>query len=206
MRTTRNVSWIALLLACAACTRPAAVEEGGCPYLPQFIELRPKLAGLPPAKAAAALQAYSATHENPQACEATEIDRLLGDLEKQLFVLVSGEQRLAAQVVFRCNQFDSQSARCDSPMADGTSHPLSFGIQPLPGPAGPNLQFQSEQPGAELIGIYQIALGDALDGKAATSLGNVSPVAVPASSQDSALIAIYRTTGPWRYRKVVWYF
>jgi len=51
---------------------------------------------------------------------------------------------------------------------------------------------------AELIGIYQIALSDALDGKAAVSLGNASPVAVPASSRDSALIAIYPTTGPWR--------
>ena len=196
--------------ACGAqAPAPAAAPTGGseCPFLPEFRQLEPTLAGLSPVQAAVEWDRYMSSHENPEACEAAEVDRRLAALERDLFSIVSNGQHIASQAVFRCNRFDPVTARCEEPMADGTTGPIAPEAgSPLSGLAQP-FAVVSELPRAALVGIYVVAMSDALDGRAATRLTTpASEVALPPGAHDVALMAIYETDGSWRYRKAVWYF
>lgn len=157
--------------------------------------------------AVAALQKYVATHDNPEGCELTEIDRLLGEKERSLINLELKEAKIPAQIVFRCNRFDPRTAQCQSPMEDGTAHGIATGISPKPFPsAGSAFRVTSKLPAAKLVGLYRIALSDALDSKTASRLGSSNTGKWQPTRTTSALIAIYKTKGPWAYRKAVWYF
>lgn len=204
MKTLLSILFAAVLAIGAV----GASAQEGCPYLPEFKALRSKLDAMSAQKAVQALQDYVVHHENPEACELDDIDRLLSEREPRLVSLVIGSKKIPAQVVYRCNEFDPITAQCRSPWEDGTAHPMSAGIALMPAPAaGTSYRVAERLPSAKLVGLYRISLADALDGKAATAIiakkGQTSwrPV-----SGAIAFIAIYKTDGPWAYRKAVWYF
>lgn len=199
--------WICALLMLSACVATPAVSDT-CPYLPAYRQLQSTLPGMTAAQASTALESYAATHDNPEGCEAADLDRRLGDAERALFSLRTQDQRrLPAQAVYRCNEFDPATATCRSPMEDGTAHPMSAGIAPFAPPPAPALAVASERKGATLQSVYIVSLADALDGRPATRLTlQAGSTTLPAGARDLALIAIFKTKGPWRYRKAVWYF
>jgi len=182
-------------------------RSDGCPYLPAFQELRTRLPGMSAVDAAALLARYAASHENPEGCEYMEIDRLLSEQEVKLFQFSVGSNQMDAQAVFRCNQFEPGTARCEGPMEDGTAHPFSAGITPFAvTDSGPALVY-SGLPGATLTGFYWLSLADALDGKPAIRIPKETyEIQFPHDAQDIVFIAVYETHDLWRYRKVVWYF
>jgi hypothetical protein len=207
----RDRFWIFRLLIVAALFSPycanAQPTQDGCTYLPEFQALSAQLSQQPAGKAAVALARYITDHDNLENCEYTEIDRMLSEKEAQLFRVITDKTDLKAQIVYRCNQFDSRTANCESPMLDNTAHPFSAGISPLAIPGTRKIKFVSELPGATLQAIYRISLADAIDGKSAILLSSKkSELLLISGKKDFALMAIYKTTGPWRYRKVVWYF
>lgn len=207
----RDRFWMFRLLIVAALfsaySANAQPTQDGCTYLPEFQALSAQLSQQPAGKAAAALTRYIADHENLENCEYTEIDRMLAAQEAQLFRVLADKTDLKAQIVYRCNQFDPRTANCDSPMQDNTAHPFSAGISPLAVPDTRKIKVVSELPGATLQAIYQISLADAIDGKSATLLSSKKSELLLISGKNGfALMAIYKTTGPWRYRKIVWYF
>jgi len=159
-------------------------------------------------QASAALESYAATHGNPEGCEAADLDRRLGEAERELFLLRRRDQRsLLAQAVYRCNEFDPVTAACRSPMEDGTAHPMSAGIASLALPPGQAFTVVGERNGAKLQSVYIVSLADALDGRPATRVKMQNGSAtLPAGAKDVALTAIFKTNGPWRYRKAIWYF
>lgn len=179
-----------------------------CPVLPEFKRATGAAARLPAARAASTLEAYAATHENPEACEAFELDRRLGLIEARLFVLRHGEKRVAAQLVARCNEFDPTTARCSSPMEDGTARPAALGVKPLSEVLSGPLEFENSRNGtSSLLGVYVIRLSDAVDGRAATPVQPVGgELRLPRGLQNFALMAVFKTEGAWRFRKAVWYF
>ena len=65
-----------------------------CPYLPESRQLRETLPKLPAAQAAAALDRYSATHDNPEGCEAADIDSRLALLEARQFHAIEGRRQI----------------------------------------------------------------------------------------------------------------
>lgn len=208
---TRGGLWAIWLCLLAATFAPYPVTaqqaQDECAYLPAFQKLLTQLPILSPSQAAVALAGYVSSHENPENCEYSEIDRLLAGQEVKLFGFVAGNTRQDAQVVYRCNQFDPRTARCESPMMDETAHPFSAGIPSLAMPDTRRIKLITELPGATLAAIYRVSLANALDGKVATLLSSgKSEISFPSSTKGMALIAIYKTSGPWRYRKVVWYF
>lgn len=197
-------TFLVILVACAA---TAATAQDTCPYLPEFKVLRPKLDAMPLADAVAALQSYVAEHDSPNACEYFEIDRLLSDRETKLVKLVFGGKELPAQLVFRCDRFNPKTAQCQSPMEDGTAQYADVGVVPTTVLNGRTaFEVVSNLPGAHLQALYRTSISNALDGRPAKRLGNVPLGKWRASHEISVLIAIYRTTGPWAYRKAVWYF
>jgi len=194
-----------LLMLSAGLSMPAIGDT--CPYLPAYRQLQSKLPGMSARQASAALESYAATHDNPEGCEAADLDRRLGEAERELFSLrFQDQRRLPAQAVYRCNDFDPMTTACRSPMEDGTAHPLSAGIAPL---APPTQAFtvDSERQGVKLQSIYVVSLADAVDGRPAKRVKlQGGSATLPSGAKDVALIAIYRTKGPWRYRKALWYF
>jgi hypothetical protein len=205
--------WFALTsaLAAHACTpQPevsAAVGEDECPYLPEFRQVEQDVRGLSPVQAAAEWDRYLLQHENPAFCEAADVDRRLGELERDLFLIVTDGQRIPCQLVLRCNQFDPVTAQCRGPMEDGTTGPLSPGVgTPLSGTHEP-FAIVSSLPGTTVEGLFVTSMGDALDGRPATRLSmDLSAVTLSSGARNVILMAIYRTTGSWAYRKAVWYF
>lgn len=142
-----------------------------------------------------------------KSCEYSEIDRLLAIEEAKLFQFIAEGTKQTAQVVYRCNQFDPRTARCESPLEDNTAHPFSSGISPLTIPDGKQIKFISALPRANLAAVYRVSLADALDGKSATLLSSgTETIAFPSSAKNIALIAIYTTQDTWRYRKAIWYY
>lgn len=83
-----RLRWLCLALGLGACAvqpqaSPAAPTGGSeCPFLPEFLQLEPTLAGLSPAEAAAQWDRYMASHENPEACEAAEVKERPGPIER----------------------------------------------------------------------------------------------------------------------------
>lgn len=199
--------WVLVAALLCIASVPAAAADN-CPYLPDYVQLRQQLHGMPPVEAVAALERYSSSHENPEACEAIEIDRQSGALERQLFTLDDGRQRVAAHAVYRCNRVDLRTARCDGPVEDGTAHPMSLGepsarLQHAPS----NADFRTELRGSALHRVYMVSLADALDGRAARRLiVRHGKVRISEDARNVAIVAIYRTNGPlWRFRKAVWW-
>jgi hypothetical protein len=198
---------LSLAKACLAVAAVAApLDTDTCPYLPDFKQLRGTLTDLPPAAAATALEHYAATHDNPEGCELSKIDDLLSEQELRLFTL-HGDHESVAQLVYRCDSIDSKTARCTGPTEDLTAHPFGGGVTPLQTPVSRQIQLTSRKPQARLTAVYLVRLSGALDGRRAEKLRTEgSTIALPASVKNSALIAIFKTGGLWRYRKVVWYF
>lgn len=193
------------LIVCSVGLSASAVEEDTCPYLPEFKKLRAELGTLQPAEVVHALEQYSAHSESADTCEMYEIHSLLDEPEKSFFFLQVGTTRLPAQVIMRCNEFDSKTTTCQGPMLDGTFHNEPR-IPPL---AVPSTRFSvvSHFPAAQPVGIYRI-FRDSHEGKTVTrrlkpKQGHIS---LPKDAKDFVLIAVYKTSGPWPYRKVVWYF
>lgn len=194
-----------LVLAMSAA--PAIAGSDTCPFLPEYRKLRATLSKLPAAQAAAALEQYSATHDNPEGCEAADIDRRLAPLEAGQFLATHGRQSRTADVVFRCNQLDAASGRCTSPMEDGTAH--VDGVVKTRRGRFPDraVSLASRRPDARLIGVYLTTLPDVIDGKPPSVQPPTAEVSVPTTKHGGrVLMAIYETGGPWRYRKAVWYF
>jgi hypothetical protein len=186
-----------------------AVAGSDCPYLPEFKSLQKQLENLPALDAVVALQKFVLEHENPEGCEYAEIDSLLQEREVTLIRLAIGGGEKPAQVVYRCDEFDPTTAQCRSPMEDGTARPLSAGVVPMTSPpAGSAYRITSAIPASELVGIYQVTLSDALNGKPAVRIGKESTGKWnrPRRNTSVALMAVYKTQGPWAYRKAVWYF
>ena len=198
---------IMMLIALAGTsTFVAAVPQETCPYLPEYRGLRATLPRMSPQGVAAAIERYASTHENPDGCEAADIDRRLAALEKSQFQLRFDRARWSAHAVFRCNEFDPKSGRCVGPMEDGTAQVGgTSNAQPLR-PRGKAIVATSHQT-ARLVGLYVTTLANALDGRAPISLPMSEALELPAGSRGSqVLIAVYTTEGAWRYRKAVWYF
>ena len=195
-----------LAIAALLCATTVFAQDD-CPYLPAFKTLRQQLDTMSPIDAVAALQKYAGENDNSSACESFEIDRLLGERETKLIKLAIGGKEIPAQVVFRCKRFDSKTAQCQSPMEDGTTQFAAVGITAMPVPMeGLKFQVVSKLPNAKLIGIYRTSMASALDGKPAKHLGNGPAGKWQSTYKTSALMAIYKTAGPWAYRKAVWYF
>lgn len=195
-----------LILALTCIGTPASAQDQ-CRYLPEFTTLQQQLPGMSTIAAVLALQKHVLEHENPQACELTEVERLLALQEAKLIELTIGAMTLAPQNIFRCNEFNPKSAQCRSPMEDGTAHPMlaNLKFKPYPQPVLPGA-LQSALPNAKLIGLYQTTLAAALDGKSARKLAKGKPIRLKPEADGTVLIAIYQTSGPWAYRKAVWYF
>jgi hypothetical protein len=100
------------LAAVLLCSVAGALAQEGCPYLPEFEPLRKQLDTLSALDAVAALQKYVAEHDNPEGCELTEIDRLLGERDTALVKRVLGTREIPAQLVYRCNDFSTKTAQC----------------------------------------------------------------------------------------------
>jgi hypothetical protein len=179
-----------------------------CPYLKEFKNAVSVSARLPAGKAASVLEAYAGMHENPEACESVEIDRRLGLIEPQLFALSYGDKHLAAQFVSRCNEFDSATAQCRSPMEDGTAHPVELGIKPRAQRPSGTVRIMTARSGASTLrAVYVVKLSDAIEGRAATRIQHQGDEwRLPPDLKNFALIAVFKTDGVWRYRKAVWYF
>lgn len=198
---------VLLAVAIGFASLPAAAA-GNCPFLPDYEQLRQQLPGMPPAQAAAALEQYSRTHENPEACEAIEIEQQLGSVERSLFTMGIAEHRVAAHAVYRCHRVEPRTARCEGMVEDGTAHPLSQGRPPaLPLESSATVDFKTDRPGATLHRVYMVTLADALDGKAARRLVmRRGKVQILSGTRSVAIIAIFRTSNsPWRFRKAVWW-
>lgn len=203
--STQNLPLVLALLM--VCSSASALAQEKCHYQPAFATLQQQLPTMPAPEASKALQKYFVEHENAQACELTQIERLLDGKEIELIKLSSGNTTLKPHSFFHCNQFNPKTAQCQSPMEDGTAHPMqaNLAFKPLPTPAA-TMRLTSDLPGAKLIGIYQTTLAAALDGKPAKPLPLGDTIKWKAGRSGGVLIAIYKTTGPWAYRKSVWYF
>jgi hypothetical protein len=200
----RNLIAISLII-CSVSLSASAVEEDTCPYLPEFKKLRAKLGTLQPAEVVHALEQYWKRGDQRETCEMFEIDALLDEQEKSFFFLQVGTTQLPAQVIMRCNEYESKTTTCQSPVEDKTLH----NDPPLPSLAVPATKFSvvSNFPSAQLVGIYRRFYNDVLDGNPATRLKpKQGLVSLPKDAKHFVLIAVYKTSGPWSYRKVVWYF
>ena len=201
-----SAQFMTLIVLAGTATFAAAVPKDTCPYLAEYRRLRPTLPRMSSQSAAAAIERYASTHENPEGCEAADIDRRLASLEKSQFQLRFEHQQWSAHAVFRCNEFDAKSGRCFGPMEDGTAQMDGLGKPPLRRPRGEAIVATSHRT-ARLVGLYSTTLADALDGRAPTSLPMSEPLTLPAGQRGSrVLMAVYTTEGAWRYRKAVWYF
>lgn len=194
-----------LPLILAFCTSNAFAQVA-CPHPPAFSALQKQLPSLTTQQAATALQNYVTHHTSPEVCELIEVENLLRSKEIELITLHSGATQLQPDNVYRCNVFTPKTAQCQSPLEDGTAHPLQTNLQfkPRLTPTMP-LHLKTALANAKLLGIYHTTLAAALDGKAAKRLPTSETVNWQARP-NSIIIAIYRTPGPWQYRKAVWYF
>ncbi|WP_338846087.1 hypothetical protein V8J88_20340 [Massilia sp. W12] len=190
-----------------SCAPPLAQAQAQCAYQPAFKTLQQQLPSLSSAQSIQALQQFYAANENAQPCEVARIEQLLDDQETALIRLHMGSVARKPQRLLRCNQFTAKTAQCQSPYEDNTAHPLQNNLRFTPWPAPPHvLRLQVDLPQAKLIGVYQTTLAAALDGKPAKRLGAATQIKLREAEKNLVLIAIYKTPGPWAYRKLVWYF
>lgn len=188
-----------LLSACAK-------AEDTCNYLPEFQEVRKTLPALPAMEKVSALEKYYTDYENPLSCEMFKIFDLLNEYEKPLFKLQSSNSDIDSQQVTRCNRFDDKTAQCSSPMQDTTAHHHTDSVG-IPDQGVMQFSLTSAFKKAKLLGVYTIPNADILDGKPATRLTlDNNRFTLDTSKKHFVLIAIYKTDGPWDYRKAVWFF
>lgn len=190
-----------------ACLTPAAMAQTQCSYQATFLSLQQQLPSLPTAQGILALQRFYAENENAQFCELARIEELLDSKEAALVSLRQGSAELKPQHLMRCNLFNGKTAQCQSPYEDLTAHPrqnnLNFKPWPVPTQA---LRLKVDLPQAKLLAVYHTTLAAALDGKPAKRLSTSPQFNWQGKSKNEVLIAIYKTPGPWAYRKLVWYF
>lgn len=200
------VARLAVIGALCLVAAPAVAGGDGCPWLPEYRRLQSALPTMSPDRAVAALQRHAATHENPEGCEAADIDRRLASLERRQFHAVDGRRQHAPQAVFRCNQLEPATGRCTGPMEDGSAQ---IDGQRLGAPvrfAGDTVSLTTRRPDARLVGVYLTTPADLLDGRPPAAPTRDAAVRLPEARRGGVLMAIYETPGPWRYRKVVWLF
>jgi len=205
---------VALALALATIA-PASAHAAGkagtvaCPYLPQFKELKRNIEGMPPAAALTALHRYEAdpNNDNPEACEAFALDRLMSERERKLVFLASGKTKFFAQAAFRCDAILQGTTKCNGVFEDGTAHPLSGGSRPRRLKDTLKLRIESALPDAQLAGVYLATISGLLDGEPATQIDSTAgEITLKPPASLIAVIAIFRAPPPWSYRKLVWYF
>ena len=178
-----------------------------CPYLPAFEALLKRLPDMKVDEAIVALARYRAEHDNPAACEALELDRLMSEREASRIHLVARKTRLQAQAVYHCATYDLKTTRCDGDVADGTAHPFISGIRPLPIPDVTRLTILSRLSDAKLTAIYTSTFPDLLDGIPATRLsGQMGMIQIGRKTRPFVLIAIFKGTHLRAYLKAAWYF
>lgn len=108
---------------------------------------------------------------------------------------------------YRCYQLTRRTLECKGAVADDTSKPFSAGITPLTRPLGPRVAIVSETSGLTLVGVFHTSLSRLLNGNPPTRIqrrGN--EIAVRSLPTDSILIAIFKRSEQWAYRKFVWYY
>ena len=201
---------IALVLVAATIGYPAlasAATTDDCPYRPNYVALRSRVATTPPAAGVTALYRYAADPENdnPAACEGIAIEQAIAGLELQLVRLVSGRRSLKPAASYRCTAFDARSTACNGLVGDDTALPDPQG-GPVERASTPlRARVVSDLPDAKLIALYSAPVGKLQDGVVATRLppGPTLRLGKPAST--IAVIAIFSAPQPWRYRKLVWY-
>lgn len=193
--------------ALAALSGALPAQEPACPFLPQFETLRDASARAAPADALGQLYAYFAdpANENPAACEAFEIERLIGERERALVSFErAGHAPIPADAAYHCNRFDPRTTQCNGVVADDTGH--SNGLRmtsPIDGRVVGRVR--SALPGARLVGLYRATLGDDFGRRPATRLNPRQPIAMTAG-RGEVLIALYAAPAPFKFRKLVWYF
>lgn len=198
---------LVLLVAASPASAPA---QESCPFLPQYRVLERKIASKPPVAALKSLNAYAQDpgNENPAACESIELDRQIGLRERMLSTLVStGAPCLHADAAFHCDAPDQNTTQCDGIVADGTAQPDAVRMRPSPA-ARPAMfvQLRTRIPGARLIGVYRTSLGDIAAGRAVVRVDATHPISVRSRSQGVVVIALLSAPGPYKVRKLVWYF
>ncbi len=176
-----------------------------CAFSPEWNALQTRISSMTVQNAADALQKHIAYHENIENCELEQAELSLSGLESQLISVKEAGRQYAPQMLLRCNVFNPSTAQCQSPMEDATAHPrlVDAKLKFLSLPAQ-SLQVVSQMKGAKLLGVYQTSLVAALDGKPASKLGK--QIILQQQQSPVILMAIYKTKGPWRYRKAIWYF
>lgn len=195
------------ILALSMITVGQSQSPPGCPYLPGFETLQKQLPGMKGNAAVKALIRYRAEHENPVACEAIELERLISEREAAMLHLVARTAQFQAQAVYHCAAYDPKTTKCDGDVADGTAHPFSAGIQPFPAPEITPLTIVSGLRHSKLMAVYTAALPDLLDGKPATPLSRRGrTIEIDLKTKPYVLIAIFKGSGPRTYLKATWYF
>lgn len=177
------------------------------PFLPQFEAMRGTIAQAPPSEALQLLYAYFANpaNENPAACEAFEIERLIGERERRLVALdIQGRAPLHPDTAYHCTRFVRRTTQCNGVVADDTGHIDALPTQNAT-PAPFVAQLRSALPGAWLIGVYRATLGDGFLERPARRLDACKPITMTPKPGD-VLIALYFAPAPYKVRKLVWHF
>jgi hypothetical protein len=192
------------------CAVAGAGEQGAaCPTLPQFQSLMARLDTMDPAASLTALDAYAANpaNDNPNACEALELDSLITERERGLVVLAIGGREIGPGAVFHCNALQGRALVCNGTTEDGTAHPLAAGIRAEPLGHAVTATLVSNLPGMILQRLYLATTGGLLDGAPPKPLhADQSGFRLDPGSKANILIAIFRAPPPWRIRKFAWYF
>jgi hypothetical protein len=198
---------LSLLLRCAAVRSAESVTS--CPTVPQFQALVNRLNTMGPAASLSALDAYVANpaNENPNACEALELDGLIAQRERSLVTLSIGGRKIAPGAVFNCNVLQGRTLACNGAVEDATAHPATSDMQFEPPQHPVAVTLMSTLPGMTLIRVYVSRTGDLLDGIPPAPLNaRGSGFRLNPASNANILFAIFRAPPPWRFRKFVWYF
>ncbi len=189
---------------------PASFAQDNCPAILGFSVLQEKIKDSPPAQALRLLNNFSAKADIVASCQADKIEALFEQVEQAHFRLENAQKNtvFAPQVILRCNQFNRQTAQCTLPKADDTlryqlsEHPV-FLQQPS---VDSRWHFATGLPGYQLLATYRMSM------QSAPAVAQTLPKALssktlwPSTEKKQAIIAIYKTSGAWQYRKVVWYF
>jgi hypothetical protein len=156
-----------------------------------------------------ALNAYAAdpANDNPNACEALELDSLITERERGLVALDFAGRKIAPGAVFHCNALQGPALVCNGITEDGTAHPLDAGTRAEPLGHAVTARLVSSLPGMVLQRLYLAATGGLLDGTSLQPLdADRSGFRLDPASKANVLIAIFKAPPPWRIRKFAWYF
>lgn len=186
------------------------LAQENCPSMSGFAQLQEKIIGISAEKQIAILNKYLTDADFIAACQTDKIEAILDKLEKPNFTLSDdlNKHRFSPQIVIRCNQFNPVNGQCSAPNADDTMryhltekpHFLAVPEQ------NADWQFSTNLKGYKLIAVYQASMQSASSRAQRLSSKIKSSSLWPATEKKHVLTAIYKTSGPWRYRKIVWYF